>query len=77
MRGDRNAVPLGTGDLQAVDAALRAQACELIERLPSHVLVAILPVLDKYAKTQISIPLHNHLTDEQMLRVVNAIRGGW
>jgi len=35
--------------LQAVDAALRAQACELIERLPAHVLVAILPVLDKYA----------------------------
>lgn len=49
MRGDRNAVPLGTGDVQAVDAALRAQACELIERLPAHVLVAILPVLDKYA----------------------------
>ena len=49
MRGDRNAVPLGTGDLQEAEAALRAQACELIERLPPHVLVAILPVLEKYA----------------------------
>ncbi len=49
MRGDRNAVPLGTGDLQDAEAALRAQACELIGRLPPHLLVAILPVLEKYA----------------------------
>lgn len=36
-----------------------------------------LPVLDRYELTQISIPLGNHLSDEDVARVVAAIRGGW
>jgi len=36
-----------------------------------------LPVLDAYEQTQISIPLHNHLTDADVGRVIDAIRGGW
>lgn len=36
-----------------------------------------LPVLDEYEKTQISIPLHNHLTDEDVEHVVASIKRGW
>lgn len=36
-----------------------------------------LPITDRYEKTHISIPLHNHLTYEDVTRVVEAIRGGW
>ena len=49
MRGDRNVVPLGSEGLQEVDPFLRAQAHALIDRLPSNVLVAIVPVLHKYS----------------------------
>ena len=36
-----------------------------------------LPVTDAYAKTNISIPLHNHLTDEQVTYIIEAIKRGW
>jgi len=36
-----------------------------------------LPMLDKYEKTHISIPLHNHLSSDDIHRVTEAIRGGW
>jgi len=36
-----------------------------------------LPILDKYAQTNISIPLHYKLTDDDVGRIIRAIRGGW
>jgi len=36
-----------------------------------------LPNLDRYEQTHISIPLHNHLTDEDVEYVIECIRGGW
>jgi hypothetical protein len=50
MRGDANAVPLATDGLGDVAPALRAEAHALIDGLPSKVLLAMLPVLQKYSK---------------------------
>lgn len=36
-----------------------------------------LPNTDRYAKTNISIPLHNHLMPEDIEYVIEAIRSGW
>ena len=36
-----------------------------------------LPTLDAYEKTHISIPLHCHLTDDDVEYVIRCIRGGW
>jgi len=36
-----------------------------------------LPVLDRYEKSHISIPLHNHLSDEDVGYVIECIQGGW
>lgn len=36
-----------------------------------------LPVLDKYAETNISIPLHYRLSDDDAGRIIRLIRGGW
>lgn len=36
-----------------------------------------LPVLDRYEWTHISIPLHNHLSDEDVGYVIECIQGGW
>lgn len=36
-----------------------------------------LPNLERYSKTNISIPLHNHLSDSDVDRVISAIKGGW
>jgi perosamine synthetase len=36
-----------------------------------------LPTLDRYESSYISIPLHNHLTDDDVERVILAIQGGW
>ena len=36
-----------------------------------------LPVLDRFEKSYISLPLHNHLTGEEVSRVVESIKGGW
>lgn len=36
-----------------------------------------LPVLDKFTDTNISIPIHNKLTDEDINRIIKAIRSGW
>ena len=36
-----------------------------------------LPNLDRYAETQISIPLHNHLDDADVEYVIECIREGW
>lgn len=36
-----------------------------------------LPVLDEYAKTYVSIPLHNGLSDQDVEDVIAAIKGGW
>ena len=49
MRGDANAVPLESDGLEDLVSPLRAQAHVLIDVLPAHVLVAILPVLQKYS----------------------------
>ena len=49
MRGDANAIPLGSSGLESVEGPIRAEAHALIERLPPNILVAILPVLQKYA----------------------------
>jgi hypothetical protein len=49
MSPDANAVPLGRYDLDSYQSVLSAQACMLVTKLPADVLVAILPVLEKYA----------------------------
>lgn len=36
-----------------------------------------LPNTDRYEKTHISIPLHNHLSPEDIQKVIDAIEGGW
>jgi perosamine synthetase len=36
-----------------------------------------LPGVDKLSKTMVSIPLHNHLTDEDVDRVISTIKKGW
>ncbi len=36
-----------------------------------------LPNLDRYQKTYISIPLHDHLTDEDVEYVIEIVRRGW
>jgi len=36
-----------------------------------------LPTLDCYQNTYISIPLHNHLTDEDVEYVIDSIKQGW
>jgi perosamine synthetase len=36
-----------------------------------------LPNADRYERTNISIPLHDHLTDEQIDRILTAIAAGW
>ena len=36
-----------------------------------------LPNLDRYERSYISIPLHNHLSDDDVTRVIDTIRGGW
>jgi len=36
-----------------------------------------LPNLDRYERTNISIPIHNHLTDNDIETVIDAVRKGW
>lgn len=36
-----------------------------------------LPVTAAYGKTQISIPLHDHLTDQQVKHVIESVQKGW
>jgi perosamine synthetase len=36
-----------------------------------------LPTLDRYSRTHISIPLHNHLSDADVRYVIDCIKGGW
>lgn len=36
-----------------------------------------MPMLDEYEKTYINIPLHNHLTDDDVERVIESVRRGW
>ncbi len=36
-----------------------------------------LPNVDRYAETNISIPLHNHLAEEDVEYIIDVIRGGW
>ncbi|MFH1408653.1 MAG: DegT/DnrJ/EryC1/StrS family aminotransferase [Nanoarchaeota archaeon] len=36
-----------------------------------------LPELDKFTRTNISIPLHNQLTDAQVTRIITTIKNGW
>lgn len=36
-----------------------------------------LPVLDKFTGTNISIPLHNRLTNEDIEKIIKSIRKGW
>lgn len=36
-----------------------------------------LPQTDRYEGSNISIPLHNHLADEDVHRVIEAVKGGW
>lgn len=36
-----------------------------------------LPVLDRFAGSYISIPLHNHLRDEDVEYIARCIQGGW
>lgn len=38
---------------------------------------ADLPALDDYERTYICLPLHNHLGDGDVARVIAAVRGGW
>jgi dTDP-4-amino-4,6-dideoxygalactose transaminase len=38
---------------------------------------ADLPVLDRFHKTYISIPIHSALTDEQVKHVIASIQRGW
>ncbi len=36
-----------------------------------------LPVLDKFTQMHISIPIHNHLSDEDVVYIVDCIKSGW
>ncbi len=36
-----------------------------------------LPVLDKLTETHISLPIHNHLTDEDISYIVDCVKAGW
>jgi dTDP-4-amino-4,6-dideoxygalactose transaminase len=36
-----------------------------------------LPMTDLYERTNISIPLHQGMTDSDVGRVIQAIQGGW
>lgn len=36
-----------------------------------------LPIMNKVENKYVSIPLHNHLTDEEVLKVIKVIKGGW
>lgn len=36
-----------------------------------------LPNLDRYSQTNISIPLHNHLSDSDVDYVIESVKGGW
>lgn len=36
-----------------------------------------LPTLDRYEKSYISIPLHNHLSNDDVQYIIDCIKGGW
>ena len=67
MQGDRNAVPVGADHLDSIAGALRGQAHALIDALPPRVLVAILPVLERYASGP--TPRHRPPADAARLTV--------
>ena len=87
-KGDRE----GTGYLFTLHVERRAEFCAMMDRRGIDVSIvhrrndldpvfggrrADLPTLDKYENSYISLPLHNHLTSDEVGRVIDAVRGGW